>query len=168
MQTDRSFYLIKGKTAIPVLSKLCACSQVGELNITLQSSQQELADVTEKLTLREADVKALEKGEAHKRTSSLRQYAELFLDSTFCVRLGCRAAEPAGLAAAAAGGGAAAASSAAADGGGQRLPAAEPEGGASKSDAAAGQLPGAGQQTSHLHSLSPKTKPSVEFFLSPT
>uniref|UniRef100_A0A3P9JEG1 Golgin subfamily A member 1 n=1 Tax=Oryzias latipes TaxID=8090 RepID=A0A3P9JEG1_ORYLA len=36
-------------------------TQVGELNITLQSSQQELADVTEKLTLREADVKALEK-----------------------------------------------------------------------------------------------------------
>lgn len=143
---------------------------MGELNITLQSSQQELADVTEKLTLREADVKALEKGEAHKRTSSLRQHAELFLDSAFCVRLGCRAAEPAGLAAAAAGGGAAAAgggaaaaSSAAADGGGQRLPAAEPEGGAAESDAAAGQLPGAGQQTFRLHSLSPKTKQSVEF-----
>uniref|UniRef100_A0A8C8DZA7 Golgin subfamily A member 1 n=1 Tax=Oryzias sinensis TaxID=183150 RepID=A0A8C8DZA7_9TELE len=50
-------------------------TQVGELNITLQSSQQELADVTEKLTLREADVKALEK-ELQSRQDLLLQLQE--------------------------------------------------------------------------------------------
>ncbi|XP_078808650.1 golgin subfamily A member 1 isoform X6 [Oryzias latipes] len=50
-------------------------TQVGELNITLQSSQQELADVAEKLTLREADVKALEK-ELQSRQDLLLQLQE--------------------------------------------------------------------------------------------
>uniref|UniRef100_A0A3P9MIJ9 Golgin subfamily A member 1 n=1 Tax=Oryzias latipes TaxID=8090 RepID=A0A3P9MIJ9_ORYLA len=50
-------------------------TQVGELNITLQSSQQELADVTEKLTLREADVKALE-NELQSRQDFLLQLQE--------------------------------------------------------------------------------------------
>ncbi|XP_024131123.1 golgin subfamily A member 1 isoform X2 [Oryzias melastigma] len=50
-------------------------TQVGELNISLQSSQQELADTTEKLTLREADIKALE-NELQSRQDSLLQLQE--------------------------------------------------------------------------------------------
>lgn len=50
---------------------------MGELNISLQSSQQELADTTEKLTLREADIKALENGETRKHTLNP-SFVELF------------------------------------------------------------------------------------------